>query len=41
MVDGKKIIEEEFGEITKTAYESLSSDFRKKVDKAVAQTNMK
>lgn len=41
VVDGKKIIEEEFGKIAKTAYELLSSDFRKKVDKVIVQTNKK
>lgn len=39
VVDGKKIIEEEFDKITKTAYELLSSDFRMKVDKVVGQAN--
>lgn len=41
VVDGKKIIKEEFGKITKTAYELLSSDFRKKVDQVVGQANKK
>lgn len=41
VVDGKKIIEEEFGKIAKTAYELLSSDFRKRVDKFITQSNKK
>jgi len=41
VVDGKKIFNEEFGKIKKAAYEFLASDFRKKVDKLVAQSSKK
>lgn len=41
MVDGQKIIDEEFGRISKAAYEVLASDFRKRVDKFIAQNNKK
>lgn len=41
VVEGEKIIDEEFGKIAKTAYEVLASDFRKRVDKSIAQSNKK
>jgi hypothetical protein len=37
IVDGSKIIDEEFAKIEKAAYEVLASDFRKKVDKLSKQ----
>lgn len=41
IVDGKKIIDGEFGRIEKAAYEALASDFRKKVDSFNAQSSKK
>lgn len=41
IVEGKKIFDKEFEKIKKTAYGFLASDFRKKVDKAVAQAGKK
>ena len=41
VVEGKKIFEKEFEKIKKVAYESLASDFRQKVDKAIAQSSKK
>ena len=41
IVNGEKIINEEFGRIAKAAYGALASDFRKIVDKSIAQNNKK
>lgn len=41
IVDGSKIIRDEFAKIEKAAYEVLASDFRKKVDKLPAQDQKK
>jgi hypothetical protein len=41
IVDGTKIIGEEFGQIEKSAYEMLASDFRKKMAKMVAEEQKK
>lgn len=41
VVEGKKIFDKEFERIKKTAYSFLASDFRKKVDEAVAQASKK
>lgn len=37
IVDGRKIIQEEFAKVEKAAYEVLASDFRKKVDRLNAE----
>lgn len=41
IVDGSKIIRDEFAKIEKAAYEVLASDFRKKVDNLTAQDQKK
>jgi hypothetical protein len=41
VVDGEKIFNEEFGKIENVAYKFLASEFRKKVDKFVPQSNKK
>lgn len=41
VVDGEKIFNEEFGKIESVAYKFLASEFRKKVDKFVPQSNKK
>jgi hypothetical protein len=41
VVEGKKIFDKEFEKIRKTAYDFLAIDFRKKVDKVIAQSSKK
>ena len=41
IVDGSKIIRDEFARIEKAAYDVLASDFRKRVNKLSAQEKMK
>lgn len=41
IVDGSKIIREEFTKIEKTAYNVMSSDFRKKVEKPISKEEKK
>lgn len=41
IVDGSNIINEEFAKIQKSAYDVLSSDFRKKVDKGMSKEEKK
>lgn len=41
IVDGSQIINEEYARIQKSAYDVLSSDFRKKVDKAISKEEKK
>ena len=41
VVEGTKIFDKEFERIKKSAYSFLASDFRKKVDEAVAKASKK